>query len=414
MEELTTLIDRAQAGDLEAYSILVRRFQDMAAGYAYSLLGDFHLAEDAAQEAFVQAYLDLGKLRDTAAFPGWFRRIVFKQCDRIMRRKHLSAVPLEAVGDVDSGEKNPAELLEERNVEDQVSVAIQSLPEHQRLVVNLFYIGEFSHREIAAFLGAPVQTVKNRLHASRKRLKKELIDMAKEKLQKQRPSRDEKFVTHIMDELVDISDRGIQFILRLVDQKDCVVALKGATEEVREKILSNMSERVRTFIEEEMEALKEVEPGDIERAQKAIMDNLWQVQRKPRKPTPKYRAMKRDLKKRLQEKPVSRFDCDELTDLFTDLSTIAEEEGILALEEFEGIISQDPDDELFGLGLDWAISGTGGGVTTDILEKRMRLLLREQEIRYRMIIEGLSMLQERRVTLWVRRQLRAHYTLTDD
>ena len=53
-------------------------------------------------------------------------------------------------------------------------------------------------------------------------------------------------------------------------------------------------------------------------------------------------------------------------------------------------------------------------MTTDILEKRMRLLLREQEIRYRMIIEGLSMLQERRVTLWVRRQLRAHYTLTDD
>ena len=68
--------------------------------------------------------------------------------------------------------------------------------------MNLFYISEFSHGEIAAFLGTPVQTVKNRLHASRKRLKKELIDMTKERLQSQRPSRDREFVTHIMDELV--------------------------------------------------------------------------------------------------------------------------------------------------------------------------------------------------------------------
>ena len=46
-------------------------------------------------------------------------------------------------------------------------------------VEELTVLGEFSHAEIAAFLGAPVQTVKNRLHASRKRLKKELIDMTK-------------------------------------------------------------------------------------------------------------------------------------------------------------------------------------------------------------------------------------------
>ncbi|MBM3276931.1 MAG: hypothetical protein FJY95_02455 [Candidatus Handelsmanbacteria bacterium] len=47
------LIRRAQTGDHQAYALLVRRFQDMAVGYAYALLGDFHLAEDAAQEAFV-------------------------------------------------------------------------------------------------------------------------------------------------------------------------------------------------------------------------------------------------------------------------------------------------------------------------------------------------------------------------
>ena len=58
---------RAQAGDLAAYDAVVRRFQDMAVGYAYSLVGDFHLAEDAAQEAFIEAYLDLNKLQEPAA-----------------------------------------------------------------------------------------------------------------------------------------------------------------------------------------------------------------------------------------------------------------------------------------------------------------------------------------------------------
>ena len=51
MEELGDLIKQAQTGDLAAFSTVVRRFQDMAVGYAYSQLSDFHLAEDVAQEA---------------------------------------------------------------------------------------------------------------------------------------------------------------------------------------------------------------------------------------------------------------------------------------------------------------------------------------------------------------------------
>ena len=73
MEDLTSLIERVRAGKREAYGDLVRRFQDMAVGYSYALLGDQHLAEDAAQEAFVFAYLELEKLQEPAAFLGWFR-----------------------------------------------------------------------------------------------------------------------------------------------------------------------------------------------------------------------------------------------------------------------------------------------------------------------------------------------------
>ena len=416
MEELAVLVNRTLGGDLTAYAGLVRRFQDMALGYAYSLVGDFHLAEDAAQEAFLGAYLDLATLREPAAFPGWFRRIVYKHCDRITRRKGASLVPLDAVGEIGSQEKGPDLLLDELEVRDQVAVALRSLPEHQRLVTSLFYIGDLSHREIAAFLGTPVQTVKNRLYAARKRLKKELIDMAKERLQSQRPSRNEDFVVHIMDELVDLSDRGIQAILREVDHKDCTTALRGATREVREKILGNMSERVRNFIEAK---IQELEDGDgdeaeVQRAQEVFMDVFRRIQ--PRHPnTPEsYLAKKKSLRERLETKAVSQMDLDELAELYADMTVVVSMEGMLALIEFEDIIRRDQNDKLLGAGLTLTIGGRGGEIAADILEKRKHTLLRELETRCDLIIEGTLELQRRLSDGPMRAKLKARYSLSDD
>src|SRR3712207_4906414 len=90
-----SIVARAQSGDLEAYSAIVRQFQDMAVGYGYSVLGDWHLAEDAAQEAFVSAYHGLSQLREPGAFPGWFRTVVFKHCHRLVRNKRVATVPLD-------------------------------------------------------------------------------------------------------------------------------------------------------------------------------------------------------------------------------------------------------------------------------------------------------------------------------
>ncbi|MDQ3919834.1 MAG: hypothetical protein M3348_15305 [Acidobacteriota bacterium] len=85
MDSLESLIMRARGGDADAYAAVVWRFQDMAVGYGYALLRDFQLAEGAAQEAFLEAYRSLSALREPAAFPGWFRRIVFKHCDGLTR-----------------------------------------------------------------------------------------------------------------------------------------------------------------------------------------------------------------------------------------------------------------------------------------------------------------------------------------
>jgi len=98
MDELNALLKAAQKGDLDATGELLERFQSMATGYAYSLLGDEHLAEDAVQAAYFEACLQLSRVYSAEAFPAWLRRLVFKQCDGIRRkRKQTVAFDEEAV-----------------------------------------------------------------------------------------------------------------------------------------------------------------------------------------------------------------------------------------------------------------------------------------------------------------------------
>ena len=204
MEELISLIKRTQAGDVSAFGAIVTRFQDMAVGYAYSILGDFHLAEDAAQEAFIQAYCDLNQLREPLAFPGWFRKIVFKHCDRLTRKKRVQTIPLESVIELPSAGKDPVETVLEQEMKDTVLAAIQALPEKERIVTTLFYINGYSQNEIADFLEVPVTTVNSRLHYSRKRLKERLFTMVADDLQEKRPSKDGRFANKVKDALSEI------------------------------------------------------------------------------------------------------------------------------------------------------------------------------------------------------------------
>lgn len=194
MADLERLVEAARAGEGEAFTELVRLHQEMAFGYAYSILGDFHLAQDAAQDAFVAAYAGLDHLRDPARFPAWLRGIVRHRCSRILRHRERAAVSLhrepdggraragagiEAVADAGPG---PEGYAVQRAGLEAVLRLIRSLPEPLRAVTVLYYVREHSQREIAAFLELPVTTVNNRLHAARTRLRGGLETMAKDAL----------------------------------------------------------------------------------------------------------------------------------------------------------------------------------------------------------------------------------------
>lgn len=188
MDSLALLVQAAQKGDADAFNALIERFQDMARASAYAMLGDHQLAEDAAQEAFIEAFLTLDRLRAPAAFLSWFRCILFKQADRLTRGRRLTNSSLEAATDVAEAGPDLDELVESQERAEQVRHAISALSQHERQVITLFYGTGYALRELAAFLDVPVTTVKKRLYDARQRLKGELLDSMGEVLHGQRPA----------------------------------------------------------------------------------------------------------------------------------------------------------------------------------------------------------------------------------
>lgn len=183
-EEIAKTVEQARGGDSAAYCTLVKGLQQAAYAYAYALLGDYHLAQDAIQEAFIEAYRSLPALREPRAFPAWLRRIVFKHCDRLTRRRLTRLLEPGDLDEVASSLPGPAELAERGEQAALVRSAVRDLPEAHRTVITLYYMAGHSQREIAGFLEIPVKTVKSRLHAARDRLRKRMVDMAREELGK--------------------------------------------------------------------------------------------------------------------------------------------------------------------------------------------------------------------------------------
>src|SRR5712692_2486366 len=228
-DDITELISRATAARLarvekgQAFGEIVRRYQDLAFACAYAVLGDFHLSEDAAQEAFLAAWRNLDELRQPGAFPGWLKRIVFSQCSRLTRSKRVATVALEVAGEMATGELDPLAAYTEQERRDEVLRAIRDLPEHERMVTALFYVGDYSQNEIAAFLEVPLTTVKKRLFAARQKLRDRLqegvLDMVRDTLHETRPSRDERFA-----ETVALFNEALESFVARVKRDRYIVA----------------------------------------------------------------------------------------------------------------------------------------------------------------------------------------------
>jgi RNA polymerase sigma factor (sigma-70 family) len=181
MESDDVLVRRVLAGDKRAFGDLIDRHRVEAVRLARRLLRGPD-AEDVVQDAVLQAFLSLAKLRSPERFRGWLLGIVLN----IARSRWRSRpnYPLEAwvggrmVADplVLDAEPSPEVVHEARELHRVVTDAIATLPEAQRTTVELHYVEGLTLWEIASLADAPVGTIKARLHRARARLRQELAE----------------------------------------------------------------------------------------------------------------------------------------------------------------------------------------------------------------------------------------------
>ena len=178
IENDVQLIRRILSGDDKAFNTLVRKYQKSVHALAWRKVGDFHFAEEIAQDAFLQAYKNLAMLKDPNQFAGWLYVIANRLSLRWIQRNRSVMQSLEdiSMGEIERSsytryisEQRETEATERRYA--IVKRLLERLPESERTVVTLYYLGEMTAKEIGKFLGVSVNTIKSRLRRARERLK---------------------------------------------------------------------------------------------------------------------------------------------------------------------------------------------------------------------------------------------------
>jgi RNA polymerase sigma factor (sigma-70 family) len=175
------LVRLAREGDKQAFAALLARHRGMLVALCRRALGDDGLAEDAAQEAALQAMLGLDRLQRPERFGAWLGGIGLNVCRRWQRERAREGWSLAALtGGRSVPDGTPAEAAEAAEAARRVRRAVGRLPAGQRAAVALFYLAGLAHREVAAALGIGIGAVKTRLHKGRAALRDELAAWWKE------------------------------------------------------------------------------------------------------------------------------------------------------------------------------------------------------------------------------------------
>jgi RNA polymerase sigma-70 factor, ECF subfamily len=169
------LVERAQAGDREAFGELVEQFQRTVYAIALGRLGNASEASELTQEVFLHVMRRLGQLREPERFAGWLRQVTVRMAINRATRRVVPASVEDGVLEAASCQRDePLDELILRERAKHLWDGLNRMKPLDREVLVLFYIQGMSLLEIADQLEAPVGTVKRRLHIARKRLKEEL------------------------------------------------------------------------------------------------------------------------------------------------------------------------------------------------------------------------------------------------
>ena len=158
------LVEAAQAGDLDAFETLVRRYQAPVYRIALRLLHSSADADDATQDSFLRAWRSLARFRGDSAVQTWLYRIVTRRCFDLLAARRPSEILDES--HIDAG-SDPAATVEQRERLHAVTRHIGALPPDQRAALVLREFEGLSYQQVAEVLDTTVPAIKGRIHRAR-------------------------------------------------------------------------------------------------------------------------------------------------------------------------------------------------------------------------------------------------------
>lgn len=193
----SVVVKQVLQGDEAAFASLVSKYRDTIHALAYHYMGNFHDAEEITQEVFIKAYRSLETLEEHSKFGIWLHSIARNHATSWLRRaKKEARMPIESR----SAEITSISLRRhgDDKLRELVIDAVSSLPENEKMVVDLYYLGGAISSEIGRILDVPAGTVRYWLHCAKQHLREEL-GMVRDELRMRRlPSR---FTKQVMDSL---------------------------------------------------------------------------------------------------------------------------------------------------------------------------------------------------------------------
>ena len=189
------LMAQCRQGDMSAFELIVRRYQDRIVNYITRVINDHHRAEDLAQEAFLRVLGSVQRYRPKGQFKNWLYLIATNLCRNELRNRNRQSTDLfsqlglessDSPGDQQSpiledllsdSRYLPDQLYEQKEREQAIRQQVDLLPENQRLSLVLVTYQELSYQEVSQIIGCSVSAVKSLIHRARQKLKQKLIEI---------------------------------------------------------------------------------------------------------------------------------------------------------------------------------------------------------------------------------------------
>ena len=178
-------IEAVRKGNVQAFSVLVEKYQNMVYSLSLKLLKKPEDAEELAQDTFIKAYQKIDSYEGKSKFSTWLYSITYNACISELRKRRIEFASLDDRQISDQDEMKMHDYYRETKKEDQekyLNLALSKLPEDDQVLVTLYYYENQSMDEISTITGLTVSNIKVKIHRARKRMYALLHEMLNEEI----------------------------------------------------------------------------------------------------------------------------------------------------------------------------------------------------------------------------------------